>query len=216
MMENNNPIFPTIQRKIDSFIEDEEGNIPAGKLLTIGTLLVLLSSILGMTALAGHSSHSSHSSHTSHSSTSSHRSHVSHTSHRNTHGNSHGSHASHASHSNAHSSHASHASHSNSHSSHGSHTSHSNVGAHSNANYSLGGDYGTPAAPEASSILAPPKPEAVSAVDLPDINLRLAAPESSAVGAEAVIGKPIQVPVDTPIVDLQVRAIKNVPETPKE
>ena len=42
----NEPLFPTIQKSLESLIEDEEGNIPAGKLLTIGTLIVLLSSVL--------------------------------------------------------------------------------------------------------------------------------------------------------------------------
>lgn len=209
MMDNQKPIFPTIHRKIDSFIEDEEGNIPAGRLLTIGTLIVLLSSILSMTTFAGHSSHRSHSSHSSHSSSSTHRSHVSHTSHKNSHSNSHGSHSSHASHSNSHSSHGSHASHS-------SHTSHSNTSTHSNGNYSRGGDYGTPTAPEASSIAAPPKPATVSSVEIPEVDLNFSTPESSTVGAEVVLSKPLQIPVDTPSVDLHAPEINVPQETPTE
>ena len=215
MKDNDKGLFPTIHKTIESFIEDDEASIPAGRLLTIGTLVVLLSSILSMTAFAGHSSHRSHSSHSSHSSTSTHRSHVSHSSHRNSHSNhsnhaSHSSHASHTNHSNAHSSHGSHASHS-------SHTSHSNTSTHSNSNYSLGGDYGTPTAPEASSILAPPAPSSVSqAVELPELNVSLSTPESSLVGAEAVIGKALQVPLDTPQIDIKIPPLKDVPETPIE
>ena len=114
--------FPQIKREIINFIEDEEGNITRGKMLTVGSLVVLMGLIAGIDAYAKHSSHKSHS---SHSSTSYHRSHVSHTSHKSS--NSHSSHGSHGSHSNTHGSHSSHSSHSNTHSSHGSHSSHSNV-----------------------------------------------------------------------------------------
>jgi len=100
----NEPLFPTIKRSIEHLIEDEEGNIPAGKLLTIGTFIVLLSSFLHIDAFAKHVSHGSHGSHGSHSSTSYVRNHD--------------NHASHSNHS--------------SHSSHGSHTSHSNTVSHSN------------------------------------------------------------------------------------
>ena len=104
--------FPQIKREIMNFIEDEEGNITRGKMLTVGSLVVLMGLIAGIDAYAKHSSHKSHS---SHSSTSYHRSHVSHTSHRSSTG-----HSSHSSHSNTHSSHSSHSSHSNTHSSHAS------------------------------------------------------------------------------------------------
>ena len=211
MKKEEKGLFPTIQKTIESFIEDDEASIPAGRLLTIGTLVVLLGSILSMTAFAKHSSHSSHSSHTSHSSTSYHRSHVSHTSHRNTHSNhssSHGSHSSHANHSNSHSSHGSHDSHS-------THTSHSNTSTHSNSNYSVGGDYGTPEAPKASGILAPPSPTPLrQAVEIPDLNTALATPETSMVGADAVLVKPLQVPLDTPKVEIDKPPKADIPETP--
>lgn len=120
--------FPSIKREIANLIEDQEGNITRGKMLSIGSMVILLGILLSTDIFAGHSSHFSHSSHKSHSSTSYHRSHVSHTSHSSySHSNSHSSHASHsnthsshASHTNTHSSHASHA---NTHSSHASHAS---------------------------------------------------------------------------------------------
>ena len=93
------PIFPSIKRSLENLIEDEEGNIPAGKLLTIGTMVVLLANILSIEGFAAHGSHSSHSSHESHSSTSYIRHHTNHGSHSD-----HGSHTSHsntASHSNS-------------------------------------------------------------------------------------------------------------------
>lgn len=129
-------LFPKINKTLNSFIEDEEGSIPAGKLLTVGTLIILLGTILSVDAFAKHGSHRSHSSHSSHSSSSYHRSH--------------------GSHSNSHSSHAS------THGSHASHTSHSNTASHSNSNYSAGGDYGTPPAPLASSIKAPANTQSIS------------------------------------------------------
>ncbi len=128
-MSNDNK-FPQIKKSIQSFIEDEEGNIPASKLLTIGTLVLLLGTLLSVDVFAKHGSHKSHGSRGSHSSSSYHRSH--------------------GSHSNSHSSHASF------HGSHASHASHSNTASHSNANYSIGGDYGTPVAPSAYSIQPPP------------------------------------------------------------
>ena len=111
-----NELFPSVKRSIQDFINDEEATIPRGKLLAIGSLMLVLSVILGVDAAAKHTSHRSHS---SHSSSSYHRSHVSHTSHRSGHG-SHSSHSNHGSHSNTH---GSHSSHSNTHSSHSSHSS---------------------------------------------------------------------------------------------
>lgn len=101
----NDKLFPTIKKSIEDLINDEEGNIPRGKLLMLGSTIMLMGMIMGIDVYAAHSSHSSHSSHTSHSSTSYHRSHVSHTSHRSGY-----NHASHSSHSNTHSSHGSHSS----------------------------------------------------------------------------------------------------------
>lgn len=77
------PIFPTVKKSIESFIEDEEGSIPASKLAAIGSAIILLSLMIDSTLFAKHSSHRSHSSHSSHSSGSGgyHGSHVSHSSH---------------------------------------------------------------------------------------------------------------------------------------
>lgn len=86
------PLFPTIKQTLTDFIEDEEGAIPAANLLTIGAMVVVLSTILESEALAKHRSHSSHSSHSSSSYTRGHGSHTSAFYQR-----SHGSHASHTS-----------------------------------------------------------------------------------------------------------------------
>lgn len=90
-------IFPEIKKEAKDFLSEEEGNISRSKILTIGSLIVLMSVLLMDEVFAAHSSHSSHSSHGSHSSHSSHSSHYS---------SGHGSHVSHASHE----SHVSHAS----------------------------------------------------------------------------------------------------------
>ena len=108
--------FPEIKKTITDLINDEEGNIPRQRLVTIGSTIMLMGIIMGFDYSSAHGSHQSHSSHTSHSSTSYHRSHTSHSSHN-----------SHTSHNNYHSSHGSHSSHSD-HASHdNTHTSHSNV-----------------------------------------------------------------------------------------
>lgn len=99
-MNNINELFPKFQKSIENLIEDEEGNIPGKKLLVLGTIIVVLGSLMQMEALAGHRSHSSH------------RSHISHSSGTGGHGN-HGSHESHSSHS-SHTSHSNTTSHSNS------------------------------------------------------------------------------------------------------
>lgn len=112
--------FPKFQKSITDFMNDEDGNISRRKLLSIGTMIVLLGTIFSMNVSAKHGSHGSHGSHSS-------------TSYRRNHSNSHNSH-------------------SNFHSSHASHTSHSNTAAHSNSNYSAGGDYYTTPAPKASTI----------------------------------------------------------------
>ena len=76
---------------ISDFLFDEEASIPKGRLLTIGSLMIVLAVVLGVQdAFAGHRSHSSHSSHRS---GAYHRSHISHTSHSS------GNHSSHSSHS---------------------------------------------------------------------------------------------------------------------
>lgn len=99
----DNELFPNIKKSISDFIADEEASIPRGKLLAIGSVVVLLSVILSVEASAKHSSHKSHS---SHSSTSYHRSHSSHSSSQGTHS----SHSSHSSNSTVHSNHSSHSS----------------------------------------------------------------------------------------------------------
>lgn len=92
-MENDKFEFPKIKKTIGDFLEDEDGNITRSKLVTIGSMVLLLSVMYGMEVMAAHTSHVSH---MSHASTSYIRSHDnSHTSH-----DSHSSHASHTSHSN--------------------------------------------------------------------------------------------------------------------
>lgn len=177
-MSNEEKKYPLIQKTLKSFIEDEEGNIPAKKLLSIGSLIILLGAILSIDVFAAHGSHKSHSSHSSHSSSSYHRSH--------------------GSHSNSHSSHAS------SHGSHASHTSHSNTISHSNANYSAGGDYGTPVAPSAGSITPPSSPNTLK-TNIPD-------PIDFSEGTIAITQ--IQSPQNTPNLLPKNVSIKNVPKTP--
>ena len=100
--------FPHVEQKIEDFLYDEEGNIPVGKVLTIGSMILILG--LLMDAFAAHRSHSSHSSHQSGYS-GGHSSHTSHASHQSSYydaapaapssgGSSAASAASHASHSN--------------------------------------------------------------------------------------------------------------------
>lgn len=81
----------TSSHSISDFLLDEEASIPKGQLLAIGSLMIVLSCVLGIQDVSGwhashqnwgHSSHSNvfphHSGHTSHSSHSSHASHASH------------------------------------------------------------------------------------------------------------------------------------------
>ena len=96
-------IFPHIKKAVEDFMYDQEGNIPRNKVLTVGSMLLVLGILLSDEAFAAHGSHSSHRSHSSHSS------HASHASGGSTHGNS--SHSSAPAHSNA-----------------PAHTSHSNAG----------------------------------------------------------------------------------------
>ena len=96
-MNNMDELFPKFQKSIENLIEDEEGNIPGKKLLVLGTMIVVLGSLMQMEVFAGHRSHSSHKSHSSHSSgTSGHGNHGSHESHA-----SHTSHSTTSSHSNS-------------------------------------------------------------------------------------------------------------------
>ena len=81
--------FPKIKKTIDSFVYDEEGNIPRDKVLLIGSMVILMNLMITQDIFAKHYSHSSHRSHSSHSSHSSSR-----------HGN-HSNHSNHASHNNS-------------------------------------------------------------------------------------------------------------------
>ena len=72
--------FPEIQKSIQNYLYEEEGNITRNKLLMVGSLAVVMSVLFAMDASAAHGSHGSHGSHSSHSS-SSHASHASHESH---------------------------------------------------------------------------------------------------------------------------------------
>ena len=157
-MNNMDELFPKFQKSIENLIEDEEGNIPGKKLLVLGTMIVVLGSLMQMDVFAGHRSHSSHKSHSSHSSGSS----------------GHGNHGSHESH-------ASHASHSNTHSSHASHTSHSNTSAHSNSSYSSEGDvsYKAPAAADVPTINTPVVTATADTFNLPDVNQNIELPNGT-------------------------------------
>lgn len=186
--------FPKVQRSIADLIEDEEGNMPVQKLLMIGTMVVLLGSILNLDVFAKHSSHVSHQSHVSHSSGSSstHSSHVSHQSHSShasstTHSSHSSSAATHSNHSSSAATHSNHSSHSN-HANHSSHSSHSNTAAHSNSSYSSAGDLEVAnPAPAASSIPGVPSPQATE-IKLPklDTNTIPAVAESENLGSEVM------------------------------
>ena len=69
-------IFPQVKRSIQDFLYEEEGNIPRNKMLTVGTMVLLMSILFASDAFAAHRSHSSHRS-------GSHSSHGSHNSHSN-------------------------------------------------------------------------------------------------------------------------------------
>lgn len=157
-MNNIEELFPKFQKNIEDLIEDEEGNIPGQKLLMLGTMVVVLGSLMQMNVFAAHRSHSSHVSHSSHSSGVG----------------GHGSHVSHESHS-------SHTSHSNTHSSHASHTSHSNTASHSNSAYSSEGDvtYKAPAAEAVPAINMP----AANTFKMPDVNQNIELPNGTPVSS---------------------------------
>ena len=108
--------FPSIKKSIENYMFEEEGNITRNKVVAIGTLVLVLSMLMGDELFAKHRSHSSHSSHSSHRS-----SHGSHGSSHGSHVSGSGSHDNHSSHVSTHGSHSSgHGSHS---SGHGSHSS---------------------------------------------------------------------------------------------
>ena len=166
-MNNMDELFPKFQKNIENLIEDEEGNIPGKKLLVLGTMIVVLGSLISIDVFAGHRSHISHVSHSSHGSGSG--------GHSN-----HGSHESHESHS-SHTSHSDHGSHSNAHSSHASHTSHSNLASHSNSLYSSEGDvtYNAPATSDVPTIKTPAVTAGVDTFKLPDVNQNIEFPNST-------------------------------------
>ena len=62
-MNDKENLFPTFQKSIEQLIEDEEGNIPGKKLLMLGTMMVVLSSLMSINIFGAHRSHSSHRSH---------------------------------------------------------------------------------------------------------------------------------------------------------
>ena len=123
MMNEKDKIFPKIKKSINDFINDEDGSTTRSKLISVGSMVLLMTIFAGIDAYAAHSSHKSHS---SHSSTSYIRGHVSHTSHTSHTSSTHSNHGSHSNHSN--------------HASHSSHTSHANTSSHSNSLYSSEGD----------------------------------------------------------------------------
>lgn len=184
-MSNKDDLFPKFQKSIEDLIEDEEGNIPGKKLLMLGTMIVVLGSLLSMDVFAGHRSHSSHKSHSSHSSGSG----------------SHGSHSSHESHA-SHTSHSDHGSHLNMHSSHASHTSHSNSASHSNSLYSAEGDvtYKAPAASSVPTISTPVVQATADTFNLPDVNQNIelpnGTPASSIMPALAVPASSVSIKLD--------------------
>ena len=145
--------FPSVKRSIESLIEDEGGTIPAGKMLAIGTLMLVFGMVFATEAFAAHSSHRSHSSHSSHSSGSSgyHSSHVSHTSHT------------------------SHSSGYHSSSSHGSHSSHSSSSSHS-ASKSISGSSKTAVPISPSEVLGIEAPEATPSTAVPNAGLHTQVP----------------------------------------
>ena len=51
-MNNKDDLFPKFQRGIENLIEDEEGNIPGKKLLMLGTMMVVLGSLLSIDVFA--------------------------------------------------------------------------------------------------------------------------------------------------------------------
>ena len=53
-MNNMDELFPKFQKSIENLIEDEEGNIPGKKLLVLGTMIVVLGSLMQMDVFAGH------------------------------------------------------------------------------------------------------------------------------------------------------------------
>lgn len=227
------PLFPTIKQTLTDFIEDEEGAIPAANLLTIGAMVVVLSTILESEALAKHRSHSSHSSHSSSSYV---RGHGSHTSAAYT--RSHGSHASHASsvYTPSHSSHTS-STYTPSHSSHASHTSSVYTPpSPSNETGSFGGDSTLNFRRGDSNVAPPDEPKmteqakealrkrinsltwetpqsAPEGVEIPSVEeiLKLETPEATSFNE---VLPTLATPLDTPKHNVVLPSLQEPPETP--
>ena len=53
-------LFPHIKHSVEDFLFDEEGNIPRSKILTIGSMIIVLSLLFTEKAFAAHRSHSSY------------------------------------------------------------------------------------------------------------------------------------------------------------
>ena len=63
MEEGKEKLIPKINKKISDFLYEEEGNISRGKILTVGSLLLIAGIIFADEVYGAHRSHSSHSSH---------------------------------------------------------------------------------------------------------------------------------------------------------
>ena len=86
--EKENKLIPKISKKISDFLYEEEGNISRGKILTVGSWLLVAGILFADSSHRSHSSHSSssyggggHSSHESHQSHQSHQSGSTHSNH---------------------------------------------------------------------------------------------------------------------------------------
>ena len=132
-------VFPHVKQSVENFLFDEEGNIPRSKILTIGSMIIVLSMLLTEKVFAAHRTHSSHRTHSTHRTHSSHRSnghtthythstHSTHGTHANSHSNTHATHNSHTTHSTHANTHSTHSTHANTHSTHSTHTTHVNLG----------------------------------------------------------------------------------------
>lgn len=62
MEEGKEKIIPKINKKISDFLYEEEGNISRGKILTVGSLLLIAGILFADEVYGAHRSHSSHSS----------------------------------------------------------------------------------------------------------------------------------------------------------
>ncbi len=178
-------LFPHVKHSVESFLFDEEGNIPRSKILTIGSMMIILSMLFTEKAYAFHRTHSSHRTHSTHRTHSSHSSggHTTHYTHS-----THSTHSTHGTH-NTHSNHSTHSTHSD----HASHVTHSNHSTHSNA-----------APTNADLIITPPSSaDTVAAAEARDLGVSMGAvlPTRSvdpAEGIEASIGAEIKIPPSTP------------------